>query len=205
MLRDAVSKGHGERSISAGVPEAAHLGVCGARGPVMRAGELEPGRGALQTQGPATCRPETVFLSSRFQHPGRVCRQTGLVLAGRMRKGARERALTFGVGWAHAAGGGGVSTMDRGRGSTQASACPSWARLAVDSMWTAVVGWDGLTRSTVVPWRPPTALGNDGQWEAGQREGLPGELRFRAPQERPPGPAGAQCAFSPGTEWPMTT
>ena len=105
--------------------------------------ELTPGRGAQQTHGADHLPPETVFLSSRFQHPGQRQSTNGAcVKLGAMRKEPEKGRSDFirSAGWAHAAGAL-ASAPWRGAGvHTQASACPSRAGLAVGSVWTVVMG-----------------------------------------------------------------
>lgn len=83
----------------------------------MRAGGAEPGRGALQTQGPATCRLETVSL---FPVPTSG-RETACVRP-KKEEGARERALTSRGG--HTCRGG-VSIWIGAGGPHRPPACPS--------------------------------------------------------------------------------
>lgn len=182
--------GHGERSISGGCSRKPRTSECAEReGPGCGGGGAEPRDGGPTDTGLATCRLRRYFSLPGSNIRGRGSRQTGLVLSRAKEEGARERALHR--AWVGTRGrGGGVSTMDRAGGPHDRPlplpiAGQARCRQHVDSG-----GLSGARSGAQWPWRPLTALGNDGQRkQQGQREGLQGSLWLQSSRRPPTRPA----------------
>lgn len=155
-------------------------------GPVMRAGELN-WDGAPQT-GASHLPPETVFLPGSNIR-GRGSRQTGAcVRPGAMRK-EPEKGRSHRRGWAHAAGAVASAPWIGAGVHTQASACPSRARLGCRQHVDSGGGLSGARSGSTVVRRPPTAgerraVGSGKASERGSRGACGLELPQAAHQDQ---------------------